>query len=895
MLVANSVSATGAVHTGSNGLGGGLVGFNSGLIFNGKASGAVTGAAGNTGGQPGHDPSTILGGLVGTNRGLVFQSNATGNVGSANVEHLTAGGLVGDNSGAIVLSSATGHVTAGNFSHAGGLVGNGGVDSCLSCQTGDGSVFFNTNVIVDSTASGNVTAGASSLVGGFAGGGSIIVGGVANGNVTGGANSLIGGFVGAHSLDGLIMQSTANGTVTATGSNVWIGGFVGYNGGGIQDSNANGNVSAISNSAIGGFFGTNVGWINLSVAHGTVNASGSNNVMGGFGGLNFGTVDTVSATGAVNGAGANIIGGLLGANASFTNFEPGMIPLSSFPVGTDVNSTATGTATGGPSSTIDPKVGVTNPTTLPTYPSVIANCDAAICAIFQTGMLPIAPQPPAPQPPTPQPPVTPTITISPSLVPNEVLAVPNVTLVQQLPQLPQDPQALIQITPQSFTTPASTGPGSGGGTANQGRSVGGPPGRPPASSAPPPAYIRSNGLPSGLPPIGETRFNPSQVIVQFPANVSQADWNRIAQEFGLTVVSSQTTADGVVVQFQLGSQQTVRNMIRAMERLRDLGFIQPNYFYGLVQTGAPAPAAATAPVTTAPALRGDPAQYMMGKLQLQDAHRVASGNNVTIAVIDSEVDREHAELAGTIAERFDATQTDPRAHSHGTAMAGAIVSRNRLLGVAPGARILAVRAFSETQSSAESTTMTILKGIDWAVSRGARVINMSFAGPYDPSLERALKDAANKGVILIAASGNAGPKSPPLWPGADPNVIAVTATDSGDKGFRLANRGPYLSVSSPGVEILAPAPQAAYQMSTGTSIATAHVSGVVALMLERDPTLTPREVRLILESTASDLGPKGRDTQFGWGLVNPAKALAMVDERKRQKGGAAPAATPVQR
>jgi hypothetical protein len=73
---------------------------------------------------------------------------------------------------------------------------------------------------------------------------------------------------------------------------------------------------------------------------------------------------------------------------------------------------------------------------------------------------------------------------------------------------------------------------------------------------------------------------------------------------------------------------------------------------------------------------------------------------------------------------------------------------------------------------------------------------------------------------------------------------------------------------------------------------------VVALMLERDPSPTPRDVRLILESTAADLGPKGRDTQYGWGLVNPAKALAMVDERKRQKGttsAPAPATTPVQR
>jgi subtilisin family serine protease len=281
---------------------------------------------------------------------------------------------------------------------------------------------------------------------------------------------------------------------------------------------------------------------------------------------------------------------------------------------------------------------------------------------------------------------------------------------------------------------------------------------------------------------------------------------------------------------------------------------------------------------------------MMGKLHLQDAHKVASGSNVTIAVVDSEVDRSHSELSGSIAERFDATGTDARAHSHGTAMAGAIVSRDRLLGVAPGARILAVRAFSETQTSAESTTITILKGIEWAVSQGAKVVNMSFAGPYDPSLERALKDAAAKGVILIAASGNAGPKSPPLWPGADPSVIAVTATDSGDKLFRQANRGPYVSVASPGVDILAPAPQAAYQMSTGTSIATAHVSGVVALMLERDPTLTPRDVRLILEATAKDLGPRGRDTQYGWGLVDPAKALAMVDERlKSRKTSTAPA------
>ena len=76
---------------------------------------------------------------------------------------------------------------------------------------------------------------------------------------------------------------------------------------------------------------------------------------------------------------------------------------------------------------------------------------------------------------------------------------------------------------------------------------------------------------------------------------------------------------------------------------------------------------------------------------------------------------------------------------------------------------------------------------------------------------------------------------------------------------------------------------------------TAHVSGVVALMLERDPTLTPADVRKILESTATDLGTKGKDTQFGWGLVNPQKALQLVDERKRKMTEARPVITTASR
>jgi subtilisin family serine protease len=122
------------------------------------------------------------------------------------------------------------------------------------------------------------------------------------------------------------------------------------------------------------------------------------------------------------------------------------------------------------------------------------------------------------------------------------------------------------------------------------------------------------------------------------------------------------------------------------------------------------------------------------------------------------------------------TPTPP--HAHGTAIAGAIAANSKLVGVAPKVRLLAMRAFSGAGESAQSTTFNILKGIDWAAAKNARIINMSFAGPADPMLRQMLAIANGRGIVLIAAVDNAGPKSPPLYPGADAGVIGVTATDA---------------------------------------------------------------------------------------------------------------------
>jgi subtilisin family serine protease len=329
------------------------------------------------------------------------------------------------------------------------------------------------------------------------------------------------------------------------------------------------------------------------------------------------------------------------------------------------------------------------------------------------------------------------------------------------------------------------------------------------------------------------------------------------------------------VRLHIDNGRSPAEVIRALAAVQMVAVAQPQYVYNLDQAaGAPAPSS-----SRSEGQPGDAAQYILQKLSLADVHRMVKGTNVTIAVIDSEIDAAHPDLEGAVTQRYDAVGAQEKPHPHGTGMAGAVGARQRLLGTAPAARLLAVHAFTTSAATAESTTFNILKGINWAVGQGVRVINMSFAGPKDPSLERALKAAYDRNIVLVAAAGNAGAKSPPLFPGAYPHVIAVTATDVEDKLFASANRGKYVSVSAPGVDILVPAPENTYQLTTGTSVAAAEVSGIVALLLERNPKLTPADIRRILTASAKRLSPGERDDNFGAGLIDPLRALQLADPR----------------
>jgi subtilase family protein len=381
------------------------------------------------------------------------------------------------------------------------------------------------------------------------------------------------------------------------------------------------------------------------------------------------------------------------------------------------------------------------------------------------------------------------------------------------------------------------------------------------------------GAAGGMPPRGERRFMPDEVIAAFAAGTTPAAIEQLARRHNITQLEAfdLPLVANTFYRFRINGRRPVGDLVGAIEDERIVASVQPNYLFTLQEDTAKAP----------PAGQSHAEQYVLGKMDVEQAHRVATGRNVAIALIDSEIDAKNPNLDGVIVKNFDALGGDDKPHQHGTAMAGAIASHGKLVGIAPGAQLLAARAFDEAHDS-KGTSFAIYKSLQWAADNGARVVNMSFAGPADPTLHRLLAAAADKGLVLIAAAGNAGPNSPPLYPGADPSVIAVTATDSGDAIFAMANRGSYIAVAAPGVDILALAPGEALQLTTGTSVATAHVSGLAALLIECKPALKPADVRAMLADTAKPLGSGAK-------LVNAYRAVTSLNAEASDKDGGAPA------
>jgi subtilisin family serine protease len=408
---------------------------------------------------------------------------------------------------------------------------------------------------------------------------------------------------------------------------------------------------------------------------------------------------------------------------------------------------------------------------------------------------------------------------------------------------------------------------------------GGPPPRyragPPRDFDGPPPRRASKRKPSTA---ADNTFVPKEVLIEIEGTPSDNEANALARRHRLTRVQSQSfpLLSSTFFRWRIPDGRSVDAVVRELAADRTVKSAQRNSIFRLQQAAAPAE-------------KGAPEQYALEKLQLRQAHALSTGEGVRVAVIDSGIDAVHPELSGAVESAFDALGGGEAAHAHGTGIAGIIAAHGRLTGAAPSARLIAIRAFGAQKSGATSTSFVLLKSLDYAMSHGAQIINMSFAGPQDPALRRGLGVAADKGITLVAAAGNDGPKSPPLYPGADPRVIAVTATDASDRLFAAANRGSYVAIAAPGVDILTALPDGKYGVSSGTSLSAAFVSGLAALMLARNPALTPDDLRLALTKAARDLGPAGRDDQFGAGEANALAAVSAIEAPvATASGGVAP-------
>jgi len=359
----------------------------------------------------------------------------------------------------------------------------------------------------------------------------------------------------------------------------------------------------------------------------------------------------------------------------------------------------------------------------------------------------------------------------------------------------------------------------------------------------------------------------NELVAEINGALTDAQAYELGRRYGLTWIASQNfpLLGSSIGLFRITDRRAVDVVRREFATDRSVRSVQLNFRYVLQDQNT---------VRT----EGDPAQYALAQLRLPQAHTLARGMNVTIAMIDSGVDVGHPELANSIADSFDALGSKEGPHVHGTGVAGAIAAHARLMGSAPEARILAIRAFGVTAKGAQSTSYVVLKALDYAALHGAQIVNMSFAGPNDPLIARAIAATATRGILMVAAAGNAGAKSPPLYPAANPAVMAVSGTDAQDKLFAASNRGSHVAIAAPGADIFLPAPDGKYQMTSGTSFSAAYISGVAALVMERNSSLKPDEVRAILVKTARDLGPPGRDDLFGAGEADAFAAVTAAAE-----------------
>ena len=308
----------------------------------------------------------------------------------------------------------------------------------------------------------------------------------------------------------------------------------------------------------------------------------------------------------------------------------------------------------------------------------------------------------------------------------------------------------------------------------------------------------------------------------------------------------------------------------------------------------------------------DRATAIMGAPQVWDMGY--TGKGVKVALVDTGIDTSHPDLKGKVVEWKDFVNGKDKPYDdygHGTHCAGIIggtgkASDGKYKGVAPDVQFIGVKVLNDKGAG---DLATIIKGIDYAANSDANIISMSLGSEqHSDAVCDAVNHAVQKGKIVVVAAGNSGPDSGTIGcPSDDPYVITVGATDKTDKIASFSSRGPCNDgcqkpdVCAPGVNIIScraygtnekKAIDTYYLAESGTSMATPMVSGCCAIMVQKDPNMTLKQAKSILEKTARQLGSKVPNANYGYGRVSIKNAIDYMNNNCTPAPIKSPAPTP---
>jgi hypothetical protein len=260
------------------------------------------------------------------------------------------------------------------------------------------------------------------------------------------------------------------------------------------------------------------------------------------------------------------------------------------------------------------------------------------------------------------------------------------------------------------------------------------------------------------------------------------------------------------------------------------------------------------------------------ELEVEQAHRVATGRGVSIAIIDSAIDANHPDLRGRVRLARNLVASHPTGRDgeiHGTAVAGIIASavnnHEGIVGVAPDVSIAALRAcwsVTEDGVAAQCSSFSLAQALEVALDFAPNVINLSLSGPADPLLSRLLDVAIARGIVVVTAQPQTAASSV-SFPSSHPQVLAAHSSVEA-----VHSDSPYV-LPAPARDVLTTTPGARYAFLSGNSLAAAHTTGVVALLMEREPDLNAERIAAILTASTTHSARSAS--------INACKALARLD------------------